>query len=61
VVGEPADDLDRRHIIREHVAECAPDDAVVDEAVLVGHDAPHALHLLPLDCRVLRDETVFQA
>jgi hypothetical protein len=55
------DALDRCRIIREHVAECAPDDAVVDEALLVGHDVPHALHVLPLDCRVLRNETVFQA
>jgi len=55
------DALDRCSAIREHVAECAPDEAVVDEAVLVGYDVPHALHLLPLDCWVLRNETVSQA
>jgi hypothetical protein len=45
----------------EPVAEGAPDNAVVDEAVSVGYDVPHALHLLPLNCRVLRNETVVQA
>lgn len=55
---EPRDPLD---VSWRHLLGRPPDDALVDEAVLMGNDVAHALHLSPGNFRVPLRELVREA